>query len=210
MHDDTTTGDGLTRRRFLQGAAIGGAAMALPAVVAAQDAPAPPIVRAGLQRFAADGQTIMLDVNGQARRVQVTPSTPLLAVLRDQLDLTGGKLVCGRGACGACTVLLDGRSVNACMMLALDAIGRKVVTVEGLSDGEKLDPVQQAFVEHDACQCGYCIPGFVVRSKALLAETPDATREQVREGLCGNLCRCGAYVKIIDAVASAAAKGGAR
>jgi len=208
MDDQMETRQGLSRRRFLQGAAVGSAVMALPGVVAAQDATAP-TVRAGLRRYPSSGQTITLDVNGKPRQVQVTPATPLLAALRDQLDLTGAKYVCGRGACGACTVLLDGRSVNSCMMLAVDAVGRKIVTVEGLADGDKLDPVQQAFVEHDACQCGYCIPGFVVRSRALLDETPHATREQVREGLCGNLCRCGAYVKIIDAVSSAA-KGGPR
>jgi xanthine dehydrogenase YagT iron-sulfur-binding subunit len=208
MDDPKSTGNGLSRRRFLQGAAVGSAAIALPDVVSAQDA-TPPAVRAGLRRYPASGQTITLQVNGQPRQVQVSPSTPLLAALRDQLDLTGAKYVCGRGACGACTVLLDGRSVNSCMMLAVDAVGRKIVTVEGLAEGDKLDPVQQAFVEHDACQCGFCIPGFVVRSKALLDETPNATREQVREGLCGNLCRCGAYVKIIDAV-SACAKGGGR
>lgn len=208
MDDQSKVQEGLSRRRFLQGAAVGSAAMALPDVVSAQEA-TPPTVRVGLRRYLSSGQTITLDVNGQPRQVQVTPSTPLLAALRDQLDLTGAKYVCGRGACGACTVLLDGLSVNSCMMLAVDAVGRKIVTVEGLADGDRLDPVQQAFVEHDACQCGYCIPGFVMRSKALLQETPGATREQVREGLSGNLCRCGAYMKIIDAVSSAG-KGGAR
>jgi aerobic-type carbon monoxide dehydrogenase small subunit (CoxS/CutS family) len=114
--------------------------------------------------------------------------------------------VCDRGACGACTVLVDGRSVNSCLMLAIDAVGKEVTTVEGLAKGG-LNPVQQAFAEHDACQCGYCIPGFVVRAQALLDETPHPNLEQVKDGLSGNICRCGTYVKIFEAV-EAAGKGG--
>ena len=137
----------------------------------------------------------------------MTPDTTLLQAVRESLNLTGAKEVCDRGACGACTMLVDGRSVNSCMMLAIDAVGKKITTVEGLTKDGQLDPVQQAFVEHDACQCGYCIPGFVVRSRALLDETPKPDREAIKNGLCGNICRCAAYVRIFAAV-EAAAKGG--
>ena len=194
---------GLSRRRFLQGAggvAAGTALVGVPVVALAQDQPKEQATRAGLKRYAAGGQPIQLTVNGQARQASVTPSTTLLEALREQMDLTGAKEVCDRGACGACTVLIDGKSVNSCLMLAIDAVGKKVTTVEGLAKDQQLDPVQKAFVECDACQCGYCIPGFVVRSRALLDETPNPSKEQIKEGLCGNICRCAAYVRIFEAV----------
>jgi xanthine dehydrogenase YagT iron-sulfur-binding subunit len=208
--DDSPPG-GVSRRRFLQGA--GGAAAASSALATLerevrQAVGAEPEVREGLTRYAADGAEITLKVNGKESRLKVTPQTTLLHALREQLDLTGAKEVCDRGACGACTVLLDGRSVTSCLVLAIDAVGAEVTTVEGLRDGDKLDPVQQAFIDHDACQCGYCIPGFVVRSRALLDETPQPDREAIKQGLCGNVCRCAAYIRIFDAV-EAAAKGGA-
>jgi carbon-monoxide dehydrogenase small subunit len=153
--------------------------------------------------------SIELRVNGKTHNVKVTGAQTLLEVLREQLNLTGAKEACGRGACGACTVLLDGRSVNSCMLLSIDAIGAEITTAEGLvkSDGT-LDPVQRAFAEHDACQCGYCIPGFVVRSRALLNENPNPTLGQIKEGLSGNICRCAAYIRIFEAV-KGAAEGGA-
>ena len=194
---------GLSRRRFLQGAggvAAGTALVGVPVVALAQDQPNEQATRAGLKRYSAGGQPIQLTVNGQARQVNVAPSTTLLEALREQIDLTGAKEVCDRGACGACTVLIDGKSVNSCLMLAIDAVGKQVTTVEGLAKDQQLDPVQKAFVECDACQCGYCIPGFVVRSRALLDETPNPTKDQVKEGLCGNICRCAAYVRIFEAV----------
>ena len=191
---------GLSRRRFLQGAggvAAGTALVGVPVVALAQDQPNDQATRAGLKRYAAGEQPIQLMVNGQARQVNVAPSTTLLEALREQMDLTGAKEVCDRGAC---TVLIDGKSVNSCLMLAIDAVGKEVTTVEGLAKDQQLDPVQKAFVECDACQCGYCIPGFVVRSRALLDETPNPTKDQVKEGLCGNICRCAAYVRIFEAV----------
>ena len=194
---------GLSRRRFLQGAggvAAGTALVGVPVVALAQDQPNDQPTRAGLTRYAAGEQPIQLTVNGQARQVNVTPSTTLLEALREQMDLTGSKEVCDRGACGACTVLVDGKSVNSCLMLAIDAVGKKVTTVEGLAKDQQLDPVQKAFVECDACQCGYCIPGFVVRSRALLDETPNPSKDQIKEGLSGNICRCAAYVRIFEAV----------
>jgi aerobic-type carbon monoxide dehydrogenase small subunit (CoxS/CutS family) len=212
MHQESgsKTG-GVSRRHFLQGAggaAAGSVLLSLPPLAPAQEADAT-AVRSGLKRYAASGASITLDVNGRPAQVKITPETTLLQAVRESLNLTGAKEVCDRGACGACTMLIDGRSVNSCMMLAIDAVGQKVTTVEGLVKDSQLDPVQQAFVEHDACQCGYCIPGFVVRSRALLDETPQPDREAIKHGLCGNICRCAAYVRIVDAV-EAAAKGGPR
>jgi xanthine dehydrogenase YagT iron-sulfur-binding subunit len=207
--DDSTPG--LSRRGFLKTTTTVAATTALAgSQVQAQEKPAEP-VSPDARRFLATGQTVTLNINGKPTPVALTPNTTLLEALREKLNLTGSKEVCDRGACGACTVLVDGRSVNSCMMLALDAIGSKITTVEGLGSESKLDPVQQAFVDHDACQCGFCIPGFVVRSKALLDENPSPSKEEIREGLCGNVCRCAAYVRIFDAVEAAAKlKGGAK
>lgn len=210
----------VSRRRFLQtsGAVAAGTALSQPVTVRAQDKPAEPAAPEA-RKFLSTGQTITLEINGKATQVPLTPNATLLEALREKLDLTGSKQVCDRGACGACTVLVDGRSVNSCLMLAVDVIGSKITTVEGLATtsdaGEsKLHPVQQAFVDHDACQCGFCIPGFVVRSKALLDETPNPSKDEIKEGLCGNICRCAAYVRIFDAVEAAAriatAQGGPR
>jgi xanthine dehydrogenase YagT iron-sulfur-binding subunit len=205
--DDTPPG--FSRRKFLRGAAGSAAASTalatLPAI--AEAAPADGAVRAGLTRYAADGAEMVLKINGAQRTVALTPQTTLLQALRETLALTGSKEVCDRGACGACTVHVDGKSVNSCMMLAADAIGAEIRTIEGLKQGDRLDPVQQAFIDHDACQCGFCIPGFVMRSRALLDEQPNLDRDGIKEGLCGNICRCAAYVRILDAVESVA-KGG--
>jgi xanthine dehydrogenase YagT iron-sulfur-binding subunit len=197
---------GVSRRQFLQGAggaAAGSVLVSLPQLATAQEAGAA-ATRDGLKRYPAAGTSIALDVNGRAAQVSVTPETSLLSALRESLNLTGAKEACDRGACGACTVLVDGRSVNSCMMLAIDAVGHKITTVEGLAHDEELDPVQQAFVEEDACQCGYCIPGFVVRSRALLDESPQPDLEAIKHGLSGNICRCAAYVRIFAAVEAAA------
>jgi aerobic-type carbon monoxide dehydrogenase small subunit (CoxS/CutS family) len=210
LENDSKTG-GVSRRHFLQGAsgaAAGSVLLGLPPLAPAQQDDVI-TTRAGLKRFDAAGASITLDVNGRAAQVEVTPDTTLLQAVRESLNLTGAKEVCDRGACGACTMIVGGRSVNSCMILAIDAVGQKVTTVEGLAKDSQLDPVQRAFVEHDACQCGYCIPGFVVRSRALLDETPQPDREAIKHGLCGNICRCAAYVRIFDAV-EAAAKGGPR
>lgn len=209
--DNGSTNGGVSRRRFLQGA--GGAAAVSAMITLAPQAraqDADPKVRAGLKRFAAAGGNITLDVNGKATRISVTPDTTLLRAVRESINLTGAKEVCDRGACGACTMLVDGRSVNSCMMLAIDAVGKKITTVEGLVHDGQLDPVQRAFVENDACQCGYCIPGFVVRSRAFLNETPEPNRAQIKSGLCGNICRCAAYVRIFAAVEAAAVRPGSR
>jgi xanthine dehydrogenase YagT iron-sulfur-binding subunit len=210
MHQDSgSTTSGVSRRQFLQGAggaAAGSVLISIPQIARAQEADAA-AAPAGLKRYASSGANVTLDVNGRPAQLTLTPDTTLLQALRESLNLTGAKEACDRGACGACTVLVDGRSVNSCLMLAIDAAGHKVTTVEGLAKDAQLDPVQQAFVEQDACQCGYCIPGFVVRSRALLDETPHPDREAIKHGLCGNVCRCAAYVRIFAAV-EAAAKGG--
>ena len=141
-------------------------------------------------------------VNGRARSIEVAPHHTLLEVLRDDLGLTGTKECCLVGECGACTVLVDGRSVDSCLMLAVEADGATVTTVEGLADGDRLHPLQQAFLDTGAAQCGFCIPGQLVSAQALLALNPHPTRAEVEEGLAGNLCRCAGYEQIIEAVGS--------
>ena len=151
---------------------------------------------------------IELTINGRKRRFDVEPNKLLLSLVRDDLYLTGTKYGCGIGECGACTVHLDGEAVLACMVLAVDADGRRVDTIEGVADGKKLDPVQEAYIEEGAIQCGFCTPGFVMTTKALLAENPDPSEAEIREYLKGNYCRCTGYVNIVRAVQSAARKLG--
>lgn len=154
---------------------------------------------------------ISLRINGRDYEVEVEPRTTLLAVLRDKidtngqrLDLTGAKEVCDRGECGGCTVIMAGKAVYACMTLAIDAHGKDILTVEGLTDGSKLHPLQEAFIEHDALQCGFCTPGFLMAAKALLDKNPNPTLEEIKHSLSGNICRCGAYTRIFEAVQTAA------
>ncbi len=151
---------------------------------------------------------IYIIINGRKRRFDVEPNKLLLSLVRDDLHLTGTKYGCGIGECGACTVHLDGEAVLACMVLAVDADGRRVDTIEGVAVGNKLDPVQEAYVEEGAIQCGFCTPGFVMTTKALLAEKPDPSEAEIREYLKGNMCRCTGYVNIVKAVQSAAEKIG--
>ena len=152
--------------------------------------------------------SIRLNINGRPRSLEVEPRVTLLDALRNRLDLTGAKKVCDRASCGACTVTMDGQAVYACSVLAIEAQGHRIETVESLASGDRLHPVQEAFVEHDAQQCGFCTPGFVVASKALLDRNPNPTREEVLRGLSGNLCRCGTYVGVVAAVLDAAPGGG--
>ena len=149
---------------------------------------------------------IEITINGRKRRFDVEPNKLLLNLVRDNLYLTGTKYGCGIGECGACTVHLDGQAVLACMVLAVDADGRSVETIEGVADGGKLDPVQEAYIEEGAIQCGFCTPGFIMTTKALLAENPDPSEAEIREYLKGNYCRCTGYVNIVRAVQSAARK----
>jgi aerobic carbon-monoxide dehydrogenase small subunit len=149
---------------------------------------------------------IALSVNGRRRTLEVAPHHTLLRVLRDELDLTGTKECCTEGECGSCTVLVDGRSVDSCLVLAVELDGSEVTTIEGLA-GDGLDPLQQAFLESGAVQCGFCIPGMVVAAKAFLAATRSPTRAEVLDAMSGNLCRCGGYERIVDAVLATAARG---
>ena len=149
---------------------------------------------------------IELTINGRKRRFDVEPNKLLLNLVRDDLYLTGTKYGCGIGECGACTIHLDGEAVLACMVLAVDADGKRVDTIEGVADGNRLDPVQEAYIEEGAIQCGFCTPGFIMTTKALLAENPDPSEAEIREYLKGNYCRCTGYVNIVRAVQSAARK----
>jgi aerobic carbon-monoxide dehydrogenase small subunit len=147
---------------------------------------------------------IELRVNQHPYRVTVKPSATLLDVLREDLGLKGTKRGCDQGQCGACTVILNGRAVNACTLLAVQADGKSITTIEGLSSGDRLHPLQEAFVEEGAVQCGFCTPGMILSAKALLDEAPKPSEQEIREAISGNLCRCTGYVKIVKAVQKAA------
>jgi xanthine dehydrogenase YagT iron-sulfur-binding subunit len=191
-----TDGAGVSRRGFIQSVGAGaiGAAALGSAEVKAAPAPTTPEEMA----------TLTLIVNDRRHRLLVEPRWSLAYVIRDRLQLTGTKVGCDRGECGACTVLIDGIPRYACATLAVEADGANVTTIEGLMRGEDLGPVQQAFADKDALQCGFCTPGQIVAAEGLLRATPAPTIDQIRTGLSGNLCRCGAYVHIFEAVARAA------
>jgi xanthine dehydrogenase YagT iron-sulfur-binding subunit len=204
----------ISRRRFLQegGTAIAVTAAA-PAVAPAQTATAPPASSAAR---GAPRTTIRLTVNGRTQRLEVEDRWTLAETLRDHLNLTGTKIGCDRGECGACTVLIDGTPVYSCSQLAVWMDGRSVTTVEGLAQGERLDPLQRAFIEHDAPQCGFCTSGQLMSAKALLTANANPTAADVRAAMTGNICRCANYEHYVDAVLAAAlptrrpATGGAR
>lgn len=201
-----TKNRGFSRRGFIHGVGVTGAVAPglLQDTASAQSAAG--VVGPG-------AVPITLNINGKAVKLSVEPRLTLLDALRNNLDLTGAKRVCDRGTCGACTVLLDGKVAYACSLLAIDVQGRKITTIEGFAlEGGKPHPVVQAFVDHDAQQCGYCTPGFVVAAKSFLDTNPSPTMDQVKDGLGGNLCRCGTYVGVRAAVLDAASKmkGGRR
>lgn len=145
---------------------------------------------------------ILLKINGKYEELLIEPSWTLSYVLREQMNLTGTKIGCDEGNCGACTVLLDEEPVYSCILLAVEAEGREVLTIEGLSDGDKLHPIQQAFIDQGAIQCGYCTPGMIMSAKALLDSNPAPREEEIKESMAGNLCRCTGYKKIIEAIRS--------
>ena len=153
-----------------------------------------------------DQVLLQTKVNDREVKLYVKPRTTLLEVLRNHLELTGTKVVCNQGECGSCTVLLDGIAVYSCQMFALDAAGKEVTTIEGLMTGEDLHPVQQAFIDHDGLQCGFCTPGQIMATQAILLKNKKPSREEIIEGLSGNLCRCSAYPKILDSAIAAAEK----
>jgi len=150
---------------------------------------------------------VSLVVNGEERTAEVAPAATLLELLREGLGLTGTKRGCGRGECGACTVLMNGRPVNSCIVFAAQCQGASVVTIEGLTEGGSLDRIQRAFVEAGAVQCGFCTPGMIMSAAALLEANPSPSRAEIEEAISGNLCRCTGYVKIIDAIERAARSG---
>lgn len=192
---------GVSRREFLKVTSAGAALTELLSVRTGEAVAAPQkLVRIP------KNQTVLvtLRVNGKVYKLQLEPRVTLLDALRNHLNLTGTKKVCNRGECGACTVLMDGKPVNSCMILAVDAEGRDIVTIEGLAKGGKLHPVQEAFVENDAMQCGFCTPGFIMAAVGLLNRNKAPTLEEIRSALSGNICRCGVYPRILKAVADAA------
>ena len=201
------TESGVSRRSFLKGT---GVALTIPLVAGGEK-----VVKAAgaeVKILGPDKTNITLNINGAAKQASVEPRMTLLDTLRNELDTTGAKRVCDRGTCGACTVIMDGKVVYSCSVLAVEAQGHKIETVESLAQGDKLHPVQRAFWDNDAQQCGFCTPGFVMATKAMLDKFPAPTDEQSQQNLGGNLCRCGTYhgIKAAVAQASAAIKGGRR
>jgi len=208
--DTRTSSHDPSRRRFLKGVGIAGAGAAVAdklwidgeAIESGPQAKGP--------RPLSGTVPVVLDINGQKKTVQVEPRTTLLNALRNHLEppITGPKLVCDMGTCGACTVLLDGKVVYSCLVLAVDAVGKQIMTVEGLGTPEKLNAVQSTFVAHDALMCGFCTPGFVTTLSDYLKKNPNPTLAEVREACKGNFCRCGTYPRVFEA-ALAAVKAGA-
>ncbi len=203
-------GTNISRRSFLKGVGTGTvAATVAPATILVGD---PETAEAQADEAISKAE-IQLNINDKVVQIEVEARTTLLSVLRDGIDtdgdyvdLTGAKLICDKGECGGCTVLVDGKPVYACMMLAMDAQGKQIITVEGIANGDELHPVQDAFIQHDALMCGFCTPGFIVSSVALLNENKKPTIEEIKEGLSGNTCRCGTYPFIFDAVETASQK----
>jgi xanthine dehydrogenase YagT iron-sulfur-binding subunit len=188
----------VSRRAFLKGGALATGALSSSLLPGAAEAQLPEATALDTRRT-----TVELRVNGTPYRVNITNNTTLLDLLRNELKLTGTKMGCDRMQCGACTVIVNGRSIYACTQLAVQAAGADVVTIEGLATDDKLHPIQQAFVEHSGFQCGFCTSGQIMSTKALLDRLPNPTEDQARQALAGNLCRCAAYKRILESVMSA-------
>lgn len=194
---------GISRRKFIKG--MGGGVLGTTVLAHSSRLAAEEKTETPSETHEAK-QLLLLKINGKQVRVFVEARMTLAELIRDQLQLSGTKVICNHAECGACTVLLDGQAVYACHMLALDAAGKEVLTIEGLLSAEKLHPIQAAFLEHDGFQCGFCTPGQIIATQALLLKNPQLNQEQVKQGLSGNICRCAAYPKIIDSVLAAAKK----
>jgi xanthine dehydrogenase YagT iron-sulfur-binding subunit len=206
MQDDDDVkekGSGLSRRRFLK---VSGISLSVPLVMGHRVIN---VAGAEVKVYGPSKVPIQLMINGKASTVNVEPRVTLLEALRNELDITGAKRVCDRATCGACTMIVDGKPVYSCSVLAIEAQGKQITTVESLMQGDKLHPLQQAFIDNDGQQCGFCTPGFVVAAKAFLDKNPTPTSEEIQKGLGGNLCRCGTYMGVRAAVAQTA-KGGRR
>lgn len=185
----------VSRRNFLKSTGVAGLAAS---VVGGSEAEA----QTGAPAVGPGEVPVRLTVNGRTVNLSIEPRVTLLDALRTRADMTGNKRGCDRGACGACTMIVDGRSVYACSTLAIEVQGKPIRTVDGLASGSRLHPVQQAFCDHDALMCGFCTPGFVMSSVALLEKNPTPTPEQIKKGLDGNICRCGTFSRIFEAVSS--------
>jgi xanthine dehydrogenase YagT iron-sulfur-binding subunit len=203
MSEDSSGAHNYSRRGFLKGLGLGGVATGVLTVADAAKGAARDPALAGPGEI-----PLTLQINGQPRKLNVEPRVTLLDALRNRLDLTGAKKVCDRGTCGACTVLVDGRPVYSCSLLAVEADGKAITTIEGIGTPENMSPVQKAFVKNDAQQCGFCTPGFVMACTAFVRQHPDCTVDEARAGLGGNLCRCGTYAGVMLAAVDAAKEKG--
>jgi xanthine dehydrogenase YagT iron-sulfur-binding subunit len=192
--DESSADMNVSRRNFLKSTAVAGIAATVIAPAGA--------VQSGAEVVGPGEVPVRLDVNGRQIDLMIEPRVTLLDALRMRANLTGNKRGCDRGACGACTMLVDGRPVYSCSTLAIEVQGKKIRNVDGLAQGEKLHPVQQAFCDHDALMCGFCTPGFIMASAGLLEKNPNPTTEQLKKGLDGNICRCGTFPRIFEAVSS--------
>lgn len=198
---DKSKSNEFTRRKFIKGVGTG---------LAATYAYSPGIakitkkIEKETEDFIEGKQSLSLIVNDRSVKLMIRPETTLVELLRDHLELTGTKVGCNQGECGSCTVLINGKAVYSCHILALDVAGKNIVTVEGLMKGEELHPVQKAFIDHDGLQCGYCTPGQIMAAQAILLKNPKPDKEEVIEGMSGNICRCGAYPNILKSVVAAA------
>ncbi|QQS08934.1 MAG: (2Fe-2S)-binding protein [Phycisphaerales bacterium] len=201
-HDSAPRNDahGVSRRSFMKTLGLSAAGASIAGKATAR--PGGPASAAEGDEIPINGPgpvSVTLKVNGGEMKTSIEPATTLLETLRMNLGLTGAKEICDRGSCGGCSVMVDGKLTASCMMLAIDAIGSEITTVEGLAKGDRLDPVQEAFIKHDALQCGFCTPGFVVACRALLNENPKPTLDEIKHGISGNICRCGTYTNIFNA-----------
>jgi aerobic-type carbon monoxide dehydrogenase small subunit (CoxS/CutS family) len=202
MSNRIDRGGGLSRRGFLKGGVVTAAGAAigettLEALAQDKQPATPKVIGPGATK-------VTLNVNGQDRQLEIEPRTTLADALRDRADLTGTKVVCDRGACSACTVFVDGVPTLSCLSLAIASQGKKIKTIEGVASGDKLHPVQEQFIQHDALQCGFCTPGMVMSCVALLDRNKHPTLDDVKQATCGNLCRCGTYPKVFEATLAAA------